>query len=328
MPVLTKINTNAIADDAVTAEKYALEASGYVANSTNQDISGTYSENRMYTSDAYTLSGNTTINSNVVLSSVKADQDIVLTAGGAYTLTGTGTLSGGSMFGVGTDLTGMEGELGSVVTGGSGLSVGGLIGLQVFTSSGTYTKTAGTNSILVYVTGAGGGGGSIGGGDPISESSGGGNAGGTAIKRITGGVTGITVTINAGGGGYATAYTVGGTGGTTSFGSYCSATGGAGGNTVNAGNKQWAAGIGIGGDINLSGGLGNSASDWGYNTIVQDTGNGGSSFWGGAGIGGSTLSSSSSTEGIHGGGGGGAFTNTGAPAKAGGDGIVVVYEYS
>ena len=117
-------------------------------------------------------------------------------------------------------------------------------------------------------------------------------------------------------------------GGTSSFGSYCSATGGAGGNTVNAGNKQWAAGIGLSGDLNLQGGLGNSSSDWGYNTIVPDAGNGGSSFWGGAGIGGSTLSSTSSTAGVHGGGGGGAFTNTTAHAKTGGNGIVVVYEYS
>jgi hypothetical protein len=222
----------------------------------------------------------------------------------------------------------MTGELGSVVTGGSGLSVGGLIGLQTFSTSGTYTKTPGTNSILVYVTGAGGGGGSVGGGNPISESSGGGNSGGTAIKRITGGVTGVTITIGAGGTVSTSAYVDGGTGGTTSFGSYCSATGGAGGNSVNDGNKQWAAGEGVGGDLNLDGGLGNSSSDWGYNTIVQDTGNGGSSFWGGAGIGGSTLGSSSSTEGTKGGGGGGAFTNTGAHSKAGGTGIVVVYEYS
>ena len=118
MPVLTKINTNSIADDAITAEKYSLEASGYVANTTNQNISGTYSDNRMYTSDAYTLSANATVNGNLTLSSVKPTADVVLTAGGAYTITGTGVLSGGSLLAkTNTDLTGMTGELGSVVTG-------------------------------------------------------------------------------------------------------------------------------------------------------------------------------------------------------------------
>ena len=125
MPVLTKINTNSIADDAITAEKYALEASGYVANSTNQDISGTYSDNRLYTSDAYTLSGNATINSNLILSTVKGDAtDVVLTASGAYTITGTGTLEGGSILGKrNKDLTGMTGELGSAVTGAPNLNL-------------------------------------------------------------------------------------------------------------------------------------------------------------------------------------------------------------
>ena len=116
MPVLTKINTNSIAEDAITGDKFAGDA--YLANTANQNISGTYSENRLYTSDAYTLSGNATVNSHLTLSSVKPTADVVLTAGGAYTLTGTGVLSGGSLVAkVNTDLTEMTGELGSVVTG-------------------------------------------------------------------------------------------------------------------------------------------------------------------------------------------------------------------
>ena len=54
MPVLTKINSNVIADDAISGDK--LGGSAYLANSTTQNITGTYSENRLYTSDAYTLS--------------------------------------------------------------------------------------------------------------------------------------------------------------------------------------------------------------------------------------------------------------------------------
>ena len=116
MPVLTKINSNVIADDAITGDKVA--GNTYLSNTATENISGTYSENRLYTSDAYTLSGNSTINSHITLSSVKPNSDVVLTADGARTITGTGTLSGGSLFAPQrVTLTGMTGELGSAVTG-------------------------------------------------------------------------------------------------------------------------------------------------------------------------------------------------------------------
>ena len=139
MPVLTKINTNSIAEDAITGDKFAGDA--YLANTATQNISGTYSENRLYTSDAYTLSGNATINSNITLSTVKSTGDVVLTAGGAYTITGTGVLSGGSMFTntpQRTDLTGMTGELGSVVT----LPAGSVVQVQSFTAATAQTSTS------------------------------------------------------------------------------------------------------------------------------------------------------------------------------------------
>ena len=121
MPVLTKINTNVIADDAITGAKFAGDT--YLENTATQNISGTYSENRLYTSDAYTLSGNATVNSHLTLSSVKPTADVVLTASGAYTITGTGVLSAGTLLAkANTDLTGMTGALGSTVTGGSGLT--------------------------------------------------------------------------------------------------------------------------------------------------------------------------------------------------------------
>ncbi len=123
MPVLTKINTNSIAEDAITGDKFSGDA--YLSNTATQNITGTYSENRLYTSDAYTLSGNATVNSNLTLSSVKPTDDVVLTAGGAYTITGTGVLSGGSLYGRQT-LTGMSGELGSTVTGSPNLNLGAI----------------------------------------------------------------------------------------------------------------------------------------------------------------------------------------------------------
>ena len=139
MPVLTKINTNSIAEDAITGDKFAGDA--YLANTANQNISGTYSENRLYTSDAYTLSGNATVNSHLTLSSVKPTADVVLTASGAYTITGTGVLSAGSLLAKErSDLTGMTGELGSVVTGAPAIT-----GLGTVTS-GTYNSTIGSSA--------------------------------------------------------------------------------------------------------------------------------------------------------------------------------------
>ena len=155
MPVLTKINSNVIADDAITGDK--LGGSAYLANTATQNISGTYSENRMYTSDAYTLSGNATVNSELILSSVKPNADAVLTASGAYTITGTGTLSGGSMYGRNT-VSGMTGELGSTVTGTPAITEApALIGLGTVTS-GTYNSVIGTSATfpaghVIQVTG-------------------------------------------------------------------------------------------------------------------------------------------------------------------------------
>ena len=113
MPVLTKINTNSIAEDAITGDKFAGDS--YLENTSNQNLSGTIAESRMYTSDAYTLSGDTTVNGNLVLSSVKEDgSDITLTTDSTTrTLTGTGKLIGGGTLQGRTSLTGMTGTLGS-----------------------------------------------------------------------------------------------------------------------------------------------------------------------------------------------------------------------
>ena len=140
MPVLTKINTNSIAEDAITGDKFAADT--YLANTATQNISGTYSENRLYTSDAYTLSGNATVNSHLTLSSVKPTVDVVLTAGGAYTLTGSGVLEGGSLLSKErTNLTGMTGELESAVTGSPNLNLGNASGdLPVGVTGGSFDQ--------------------------------------------------------------------------------------------------------------------------------------------------------------------------------------------
>jgi len=124
--------------------------------------------------------------------------------------------------------------------------------VQVFTSSGTWTRPTDILTIVVTVVGGGGGGagGTEGGGDGVSG--GGGGGGGYAIEMID--VTSLsseTVTIGASGAG-GSSNSAGSDGGTSSFGSYCSATGGGGGltgsNTAYNG-RGGQGGVGTGGNV-------------------------------------------------------------------------------
>jgi hypothetical protein len=98
---------------------------------------------------------------------------------------------------------------------------GSLLNVQVFTSSGTYTATPGTNSVIVGVQAPGGGGGGI-----TSTTSGvvaiaqGGAGGAYALVRITSGFNGSSVTLGAPGAGGAAGPNAGGSGGGASFGTF------------------------------------------------------------------------------------------------------------
>lgn len=118
-----------------------------------------------------------------------------------------------------------------------------------FSTSGTWTVPAGIGKCRVRVWGAGG-----------SATTGGGAGGGFAIKTIydLSGVSSVAVTV-----GTPTAST---TGGTSSFGSYVSATGGS--NTT-------AGGTGVGGDINNTGGTGPNTANCGGGGAASYFGNGG-----------------------------------------------------
>lgn len=110
---------------------------------------------------------------------------------------------------------------------------------QLFTTSGTFTVPAGITSLFVRVWGAGGGGA---GGSPTSGPLYDGGTGGrggfveAGISGLTPGAS-ITVTVGTGGNG-AAAGANSGAGGTSSFGTYASATGGA------AGTSGGTAGVG------------------------------------------------------------------------------------
>ena len=201
-------------------------------------------------------------------------------------------------------------------------AAGGLQSVQVFTSSGTWTKPSGINKVRVYVTGGGGAGGGT-----ISTtynymSGAGGGAGGTAIELIdVSSVSSVTVTIGSGGSG--SSASAGGDGGTSSFGSYCSATGGKGGVVPGAFNYAITGGVGSGGDINLTGGGGGGAIENQGGALVSVAG--GNSFWGGGGAG---VWSGTPGVGTNGGGGSADADENAAGAGAnGGNGIVYVEEY-
>lgn len=138
--------------------------------------------------------------------------------------------------------------------------------MQAYTTAGTFTFTAPVSGLYkVIVIGAGGGGGGVVTTSTQTAASGGGGGGGCSIKTVALTV-GQTVSITVGAGGNAGAYnTNGSTGGTTSFGAFCSATGGIGSakadsNSVAAGSADVTGGVnggnGSNGDLNLYGGVG------------------------------------------------------------------------
>jgi hypothetical protein len=179
------------------------------------------------------------------------------------------------------------------------VGTGRLLRVTVFTASDTWTKGAGTRSIIVEVQGGGAGG----------QSGGtwaGGGGGGYAMKRITNPSTSETVTIGGGG--------LGGTGAgiDTTFGSLL--TGSGGHNLAGAGDND--GGAGVSGDINIKGGRGAAG-------IATYTGAGGNSKMGFGGP--SAAAAATGFNGTGYGGGGGGGTTTGGNGTGG---CVIVWEYA
>lgn len=146
-------------------------------------------------------------------------------------------------------------------------NAGRLIAVNSFTASSTWVKPDGCTHAFVQIVGGGGGGASY------NES---GGAGGYAERLVD--VTGVTsVTVTVGGGGTAVGYyAAGGDGGTSSFGAYCSASGGYGANR-NASHTGGHGGVGSSGDVNILGGTGTGHGNTGGREAV---GIGAASFFG------------------------------------------------
>jgi hypothetical protein len=185
---------------------------------------------------------------------------------------------------------------------------------QTFFANGTFTVPDGVYTLLVSLVGGGGGGAR--GGATYALSGGGGGAGGYAEKFIaTTPGTSYAVTVGLKG---TRGDVVGGTGGTSSFGSEVSATGGSGGQGNTGACPGGAGGVGVGGTLNIKGGGG---GDGNGNTHTVQGGHGGASFFGG---GGQTAASGAGDGCAPGSGGGGCWGVTNAFGAFGADGLVIV----
>ncbi|BBV88072.1 hypothetical protein LN389_21630 [Enterobacter hormaechei subsp. steigerwaltii] len=221
---------------------------------------------------------------------------------------------------------------------------GRLLNVKVFTSSGTYTPTAGTKSIVVECQGGGGGGGGAvitGAASALSAGSGG-AAGSYAKGRFMNIGSSYPVIVGAGGAGSSATNNLGGAGGTSSFGGLISASGGYGATSIGEGNTPFIAnGSGqslpggtfvTGGNIVSSPGQNLSGEAFRLSATIGSGGYGQASTFGGGGNA-AKSSSQAGTPGVGYGSGGGGARVAGATAAsfAGGDGasgVVIVWEYS
>jgi len=214
---------------------------------------------------------------------------------------------------------------------------GRLIGVQRITATGTYTPTAGTNSVIVRLVGGGGGGGGVAAtGASTGAAAAGGGSGAYAEVRLTSAFSGVTVTIGALGSGAAAGANQGATGGQSTFGSLITCPGGIGGvgapasSATNAVTTTTAAAIATTTGTGLlltPGSVGGLGVATGVTSVSSGFG-GGSPFGPGApGV--MTTASGQASISLGSGGSGAAGAN--AAAQAGGNGaagLCVVFEYS
>lgn len=190
----------------------------------------------------------------------------------------------------------------------------GPVSCTTFTSSGTWYRPSWCTKVVVEVVG--GGGGAAG----YSES---GGAGGYASEIINSPADSVGVTIG-GAGGSVQYYAAAGNGGTSSFGGYCSASGGYGANR-NQSHSGGHGGVGSGGHVNMWGGGGTGHTN--SNASGSPAKGGGSYMGGGAGDN-RNASNSKVHVGAPGAGGPGSRGDTGWRGATGESGIVIVWEYA
>lgn len=213
--------------------------------------------------------------------------------------------------------------------------------VTVFTSSGTFTPDANMLECEVWAWGGGGaGGGAAATAAGQTSVAGGGHGGAFAMARLTAAQIGASKAVTIGAGGTGVNGGTGGTGGTTTLGALVSAVGGAGGATSGAvaagttlhGNMSSTIAQAAVGDVRGWTVPGSRGSALG---ATLEPGSGGSTIWGGAGLG-PVITAGVGVGGVaakantgSGGSGSGNF-NAASVAQTGGvggSGILIVKEY-
>lgn len=205
--------------------------------------------------------------------------------------------------------------------------------IQTFTSSGTYTPTAGTVCALIECIGPGGGGGGTA-NSTGAASGGGGGSGGRSITIATAASIGASqpVTIGTGGSGGAAGANNGSNGSTaTSVGTLCSANPGSGGqgavaNTPALGGAGSAPGTGT---ITYYGNAGTSGGGASITTISVPRGTGGQIVGGMTNAGG-FIGEDGTSANNYGAGGNGGYSFNSSGNHSGGDGsngLAIIIEY-
>lgn len=172
--------------------------------------------------------------------------------------------------------------------------------VKIFTSNGTFLIPSGISKVHVLVIGGGGGGGGANSGCSPNCFGGPAGGGGWAMAEVdVSATTSVAITVGAAGTGGATTPADGVDGGTSKFSTFVSATGGTKGGLANTNGSVGSAGpggTGVGGDINVPGGAGITAT-----TILNL---GGASYGplnsGGPGVGGRGIGNSAGSSGVDG----------------------------
>jgi len=211
----------------------------------------------------------------------------------------------------------------------------GVVKVQSFTASGTYTPSAGLLYAIVRVVGGGGGGGAA---QATAAGNfamaGGGGGGGGAEAVLSAATIGASQTVTIGASGAGGVYPANGSaGGTTSFGALVIASGGSGGLTATSTTlgliNGGAGGVGTAGTVQAKGGTGSPGFNFYPNGGIAGYG-GSSGLYGSGGAITSTFAGTGASASGPGGGGGGASNNASVAAANGGAGAagrIDVYEF-
>lgn len=200
--------------------------------------------------------------------------------------------------------------------------VGGrLLNVRRFTSSSTYTPTAGTTQVVVELVGGGGAGGTTA-AAPVGTvgAGGGGGAGAYACTRLAAPVAPVSITVGGG------ATTADAAGGPSSYGSDITVSGG-----VSAGDRVGGAGGANPAGATVASGGGGAGGTAIVTTEYTVSGAGASSYYGGGAAPRSNSSGAGTAGSAPGAGGSGAVSLSGAAGQPGGNGaagLVVIWEYA